>query len=141
MAPACNLPPLRHGQCRSVSSPAENAITRYREAVVPYYKLTELGLDTEAVRAALDNADLKWLEAENSLDQTRGVLVDVPSDNFLWRWFGAGNWVRIIKGGVFYDLSDSKPGVQKVAPILMEAGLIVEVDGLGRSLDTDRAQT
>ena len=48
---------------------------------------------------------------------------------------------RIIKGGVFYDLSESKPGVGKVVPILMEAGLLVEVDSLGGSLDTDQAQT
>ena len=53
------------------------------------YKLTEQGQNTEAVRTALDDAGVKWLETEGA-DGIRGVLAEIPSDNFILRWFGAG---------------------------------------------------
>ena len=95
------------------------------EAVVSDYKLTEQGQDTEAVRTALDDAGVKWLETEGVLG-TKGVLAQIPSDNFILRWFGAGDWVRIIKTPHLSDLKGPERAVQKVAAILIGAGLVVK---------------
>ena len=89
------------------------------------YKLTVAGQDTEAVRAALDNAGVEWLETEG-LFETKGVLAQIPSENFILRWFGAGDWVSIIKTHHFSDLKGPERAVQKVAAILIEAGLVVK---------------
>ena len=88
------------------------------------YKLTEAGQDTEAVRTALDDAGVKWLETEG-VRGTKGVLAQIPSDNFILRWFDAGDWVRIIKTPPS-DLEGSERAVQKIAVILIEAGLVVK---------------
>ena len=89
------------------------------------YKLTEQGQNTEAVRTALDDAGVKWLETEGA-DGTRGVLAEIPSDNFILRWFGAGDWVRIVKSPFPSDLHGSERAVQKAAAILIEAGLVAK---------------
>ena len=94
-------------------------------AVVPGYKLTKAGQDTEAVRAALDDAEVKWLETSGA-DGTRGVLAEIRSDNFILKWFGAGDWVRIVKSPFLSDLHGRERAVQKVAVILIEAGLVVK---------------
>ena len=89
------------------------------------YKLTETGQDTEAVRTALDDAGVKWLETQGT-DGTRGVLAEIPSDNFIFRWFGAEDWVRIVKSPFPSDLHGSERAVQNVAAILIEAGLVAK---------------
>ena len=96
------------------------------EKVVPNYKLTEAGQDTEAVRTALDDAGVKWLETDIGLERTRGVLAQIPSDNLVLRWFGARDWVRIVKSPFLSDLHGSECAVQKVAAILIEAGFVVK---------------
>ena len=92
---------------------------------MPDYKLTETGQDTEAVRTALDDAGVKWLETEG-VRGTKGVLAQIPSDNFILRWFDAGDWVRIIKTPHPSDLHGNERAVQKVAAILIEAGLVAK---------------